>query len=194
MSSALKMPLRRMTVVEFLQWDSGDRTGALWQLRDGEPEMMAPTSDSHGSIQARLAHLLIAHLDARGGACRVVVAPGVVPAERSEENCLVPDLGVTYAPPAGARLMTEPVVLVEILSPTNVSKTRANVLAYRTIPTVAEIVVLRSTAIAAEVLRRGLDGAWPPQPDLVDADGELRLDSIGFAAPLRLAYRTTDLA
>ncbi len=183
-----------MTVAEFLEWDSGDRTGALWQLRDGEPEMMAPASDPHGSIQSELAYLLIAHLLSRGSHCRVVMAPGVVPAERSGESCLVPDLGVTCAPPARARLLHEPVVLIEILSPTNVSKTRANVLAYRTIPSVAEIVVLRSTGIAAEVLRRGPDGAWPQEPDIIDADGELRLDSIGFAAPLRAAYRTTDLA
>jgi Uma2 family endonuclease len=193
MSKSLKLPLRRMTVAEFLDWDSGDRTGALWQLRDGEPEMMAPASDPHGSIQARLAYLLIAHLDARGGPCRVVVAPGVVPSQRSEENCLVPDLGITCALPAGARLLHEPVVLIEILSPTDVSKTRANVRAYTTILTVAEIVVLRSTAIAAEILRRGPDGAWPPQPDMVDADGELRLDSIGFAAPLRSPCRTAGL-
>lgn len=193
MSSALRLPLRRMTVAEFLEWDSGDRTGARWQLRDGEPEMMAPASDPHGSIQAQLAYLLIAHLEARGSLCRVVTAPGVVPAQRSEENCLVPDLGVTCTPPTGARLLQEPVVLIEILSPTNVSKTRANVRAYTTIPTVAEIVVLRSTAIAAEILRRGPDGAWPAQPDIIDADGELSLDSIGFAVPLRSAYRTSGL-
>ena len=193
MSNALRMPLRRMTVAEFLEWDSGDRTGALWQLRDGEPEMMAPASDAHGSVQARLVYLLTAHLDARGGPCRVVVAPGVVPALRSEENCLVPDLGITCAPPTGEHLMCEPVVLIEILSPTNVSKTRANVRDYRTIPTVAEIVVLRSTAIVAEILRRQPNGTWPEQPEIVDADGELRLDSIGYAAPLRLAYRTTGL-
>ncbi len=42
MSTALKMPSHRATVDEFLEWDSGDRTGALWQLRDGEPEMMPP--------------------------------------------------------------------------------------------------------------------------------------------------------
>jgi len=183
-----------MTVAEFLAWDTGDSTGALWQLRDGEPEKLPPASDPHGSIQARLAYLLTAHLDARGGHCRVVAAPGVIPAQRSEENCLVPDLGVTCAPPAGAQVMHEPLVLIEILSPTNVSKTRANVLAYRTIPSVAEIVVLRSTSVAAEILTRSPDGTWPQQPDLVDADDKLRLDSIGFAAPLRAAYRTTDLA
>ena len=32
----------RMTVAEFLEWEPEDRSGALWQLRDGEPEMMAP--------------------------------------------------------------------------------------------------------------------------------------------------------
>jgi Uma2 family endonuclease len=183
-----------MTVAEFLDWDSGDRSGALWQLRDGEPEMMAPASDPHGSIQSELADLLIAHLRSHGGPCRVVTAPGVVPSQRSEENCLVPELGITCAPPSGARLMHEPVVLIEILSPTNISKTRANVRAYRTIPTVMEIVVLHSSAIAAEVLRRGPDGAWPQQPQRVDADRALRLDSIGFAAPLRDAHRTTGLA
>jgi Uma2 family endonuclease len=182
-----------MAVAEFLDWDSGDRTGARWQLRNGEPEMMAPASDPHGSIQARLAQLIGVHLDARGGSCRVVIAPGVVLSHRPEDNCLVPDLGITCAPPSGARLMDQPVRLVEILSPSNVSKTRANVRTYRTIATVAEIVVLHSTAVAVEVLRRGPSGAWPRQPETIDAAGTLCLDGIGFAAPLRDTYRTTDL-
>jgi hypothetical protein len=38
-----------------------------------------------------------------------------------------------------------------------------------------------------------VDGTWPEQPEIVDVDGELRLDSIGFAAPLRAAYRTSGL-
>ncbi len=193
MSTALQTPWHRMTVAEFLDWDSGDRTGALWQLRDGEPEMMAPASDPHGSIQSEMSYLLTAHLRSRGSPCRVVTTPGVVPAQRSEENCLVSDLGVTCAPPTGAHLMHEPVVLIEILCPTNVSKTRANVQAYRVIPTVAEIVVLHSTAIAAEILRRRHDSSWPDQPERIDVEGTLRLDSIGFAAPLRDAYRTTNL-
>lgn len=93
----------------------------------------------------------------------------------------------------GEQLMHAPLVLIEILSPTNVSKTRANVRAYQTIPTVAEIAVLHSTAVLAEVLRRTPDGVWPAQPEVVAAGDELRLDSIGFAAPLQDAYRTTNL-
>jgi Uma2 family endonuclease len=182
-----------MTVAEFLEWEPDDRSGALWQLRDGEPEMMAPASDPHGSIQTELAYLITAHFRATARPCRIVTAPGVVPSLRSEENCLVPDLGITCTPPTGQHLMHEALVLIEILSPTNVSKTRANVRDYTTISTVAEIVVLRSTAIAAEILRRAPDGAWREQPDIIAADGELRLDSIGFAVPLREVYRTSGL-
>ncbi len=144
--------------------------------------------------RSELAYLITAHLRTTGRSCRAVTAPGVVPEERSEDNCLVPDLGITCAPPTGAHLMHEPLVLIEILSPSNVSRTRANVRAYTTIPTVAEIVVLRSTAIAAEVLRRSPNGEWPQHPDIIAADGELRLDSIGFTVLLRDAYRTTSLA
>jgi Uma2 family endonuclease len=192
MSTALKLP-PRMTVAEFLEWEPDDRSGALWQLRDGEPEMMAPASDRHGAIQARLAFLIISHLDAGNSGCRAIIAPGVVPTERSEDNCLVPDLGITCVPPTGEHLMHEPLVLIEILSPTNVSKTRANIRAYMTIPGVQEIVVVHSTAVVAEILRRGVEGVWPEQPDVIDATGELRLDSIGFATPLRDAYRTSGL-
>jgi Uma2 family endonuclease len=179
-----------MTVAEFLDWDSGDRSGALWQLRDGEPEMMAPASDAHGSIQARLTHLLIAHLDAQGNRCRAVIAPGVIPRVRSAENCLVPDIGITCTPPSGGKTMIDPVALIEILSPSNEAETRANVWAYTTIPSVVEIALLRSTSVAAEILRRRPDGTWPEDSETIAADGELRLDSIGFAEPLRSAYRT----
>jgi Uma2 family endonuclease len=193
MSTALKIPLR-MTVAEFLSWEPPYEWNGRWQLRDAEPEMMAPASDRHGSIQSELAFLITAHLRVQKSQCRVVTEPGAVPGERSEDNCLVPDLGVTCAQPTDEHLMREPLVLIEILSPTNVSKTRLNVRAYRTIPTVVEIVVVHTSAMVAEVARRTPEGVWPEQPDVVDAASELRLDSIGFAAPLRDAYRTTNLA
>jgi Uma2 family endonuclease len=180
-----------MTVAEFLEWDSGDRSGALWQLRDGEPEMMAPASDAHGMIQGELGRLVGNHLAERGSPCRVGVAPGVVPRVRSSRNLLVPDLGVTCAPPAGGPTMLDPIVLVEILSPSNARETRANVWAYTSIPSVAEIVVIRSTSIAAEVLRRQGDGSWPAEPQYIDAEGDLVLESIGFRIKLRAAYRTS---
>ena len=72
--------------------------------------------------------------------------------------------------------MQDPVVLIEILSPSNARETRANVWAYTSIPSVAEIVLIRSTSIAAEVLRRQSDGSWPGEPQYIDAEGELVLE------------------
>jgi Uma2 family endonuclease len=187
----MRKPLPGMTVAEFLDRDSGDRTGALWQLRDGEPEMMAPASDAHGTIQSELARLIGNHLADRNSPCRVSVTPGVVPRVRSTRNLLVPDLGATCAPPVGGPTMLDPVVLIEILSPSNARETQANVWAYTSIPSVTEIVLVSSTSIAAEVLRRQSDASWPGEPQYIDAEGELVLESIGFRIPLRAAYRTS---
>lgn len=183
-----------MTVAEFLDWDSGDGSGRRWQLRDGEPEMMAPASDAHGSILTEVGYLLTTHFRAQNRPCRAVTEPGVIPRVRSAENWLIPDIGITCTPPSGAKMLSDPSVLIEILSPSNEAETRRNVWAYTTIPTVAEIVLLRSTSVQAEVLRRQPDGSWPAEPEFIAGDDALRLDSIGFAEPLRSAYRTTGLS
>ncbi|MFL5256140.1 MAG: Uma2 family endonuclease, partial [Rhodopila sp.] len=88
----------------------------------------------------------------------------------------------------------DPVLLIEILSPSNEAETRANIWAYTTIPSVQEILAVHSTRIEAEPLRRGPDGNWPEIPEVVTGAETLRLASIGFATPLAAFYRTTALA
>lgn len=198
MSAAFQHPLPplSLTVPEFLEWAASPAggEGAAWQLRDGAPELMAPAAEPHGAIQAELARLLGNHLADTGRRCRVVVEPGVIPRLRSERNMLVPDLGVTCAPPSSGVALPEPLVLVEIVSPSNERATRANLWAFATIPSVAEIVSVWSVAVKAEILRRLPDGAWPERPEAVGEDGAVRLHSLGFEAPLRALYRTTALS
>jgi Uma2 family endonuclease len=182
-----------LTVAEFLDWDSGDRSGRLWQLRDGVPEAMAPASQTHGAIQGEMAALIRNHLLASGRPCRLVVAPGVVPHVRARDNVRIPDLAVSCTPSDGGHMLAEPVLMVEILSPSNARETWANVWAYATIPSVAEILVLSSTSIAAELLRRLPDGGWPANPEPVAGDALLELSSIGLSLPLSDAYRTAGL-
>lgn len=180
----------RLTTDEFIAWDSGDRSGRRWQLRDGVPEAMAPTTQAHGAIQAELGALIRNHLLAAGDRCRVISAPGVVPRVRAADNVRIPDLGVTCSPADRGRFMDQPVLLIEILSPSNTEQTWENVWAYTTIPSVTEILVISSTSVAAELLRRNSDGSWPEQTTEL-GDGEmLRLTSIGFELALSAAYRT----
>jgi Uma2 family endonuclease len=184
---------RQLSVAEFLAWDSGDRSGRLWQLRDGVPEAMAPASPAHGAIQGELGRLIGNHLLATGRPCRLVVAPGVVPHVRARDNFRIPDLAVSCAPSGGHLMLPEPVLLVEILSPPNADETWANVWAYTTIPSVVEILVLSSTSVAAELLRRGPDRMWPEQAEPLVRDAPLELRSIGLSLQLTAAYRTAEI-
>lgn len=191
MSSVLKPPTE-MTVAEFLCWEAPGP--GRWQLVDGEPVAMAPTSRTHGALQGELGRLIGNHLAASGGSCTLIAAPGIVPQVRAQDNFRIPDLAVTCAQYEVEEYdVADPVLIVEILSPSNRAETWQNVWSYTTIPALQEILILSSTAIRASLLRRGSDGNWPAAADVV-TDGDLTLESIGLTVPLAAIYRTTRLA
>jgi Uma2 family endonuclease len=191
MSASPKLPFS-LTREEFLAWCPDD--GQRWQLMDGEPMAMAPARFGHAALQSEVSALLRNHLMDRRSPCVVLTAPGVVPHVRAGMNFRVPDLGVTCAPvPADATFVPAPLLLVEILSPGNERDSWANVWAYTTIPSVREILVLHTKEARAELLRRQPDGNWPANT-LEVTEGELVLDSLGFAAPLAALYRTAGIS
>jgi Uma2 family endonuclease len=191
MVAALKIPVR-MSVDEFLAWTPSDHQ--FWQLVDGEPQAMAPPNRTHGAIQGELISLIRNHLMERGSPCSVIDTPGIIPRVQSDTNIRVPDLAVTCSGyQAEETAITDPVLVVEILSPSNQAETWRNVWAYTTIPSVQEILIVRTAGIGAELLRRNPDGTWPERPLAIE-QGELTLDSIDFRAPLTALYRTTRLA
>ena len=191
MTAVLKIPIR-MTVTEFLAWNPPG--GQTWQLVDGEPQAMAPANRTHGAIQNELGRLISNHLAERGSLCTVVTTPGVIPHVQSDTNIRVPDLAVTCSGyKTEEAVLTDPVLVVEILSPSNQAETWSNVWAYTTIPSVQEILIVKTSAIGVELLRRNADGTWPKQPVSIPS-GDLALESIGFRVPLTALYRTTRLA
>ena len=168
-----------MTVAEFFAWNPPGPY--LWQLVDGEPQQMAMANLTHGSLLAEIGSLISNHLDRRSSPCAIITMPGIIPRLLSEINIRVADLAVTCTSYETEEIaLTDPVLVIEILSPTNQAETWANVWTYATIPSVREILVLKTVSIGAE-------------PVVIEA-GELRLESIGFSFPLAAAYRTTRLA
>ena len=190
MSEAVKIPVY-MSVDEFLAWNpSGEE---MWQLVDGVPQAMAPASTVHGKILARLAQTIGNHLDARNSPCSVIIEPGIVPHLNASHNVRVPDLAVTCTELEDRQAtLTDPVLVAEVLSPSNQAETWNNVWAYTSIPSVAEVLVLRSVFIGADLLRRQPDGTWPREPERI-TEGDLVLDSIGLRTPLMDLYRRTPL-
>lgn len=193
MSASLKPPEipASMTVQEFLEWCPGD--GQRWELVDGVPRTMAPAKLRHAALQGEVARLIGNHLAGQGSPCTLFIIPGVVPRVQAAANVRVPDIAVTCTPFDGADgHLEDPVLVIELLSPSNQADTWANVWAYATIPSLREILVLRTVTMRADLLRRGEDGHWPASPEVV-TEGDLALAGIGFRAPLATLYRTARL-
>jgi Uma2 family endonuclease len=192
MSAFLKLPVW-MSVRDFLAWEPGD--AQRYELVDGQPRAMAPAGTIHGFLQNELGSLIRNHLREHRRGCEVLANPGVIPGLLSTHNVRIPDLGVTCSPLVpGQSTLPDPVLLIEILSPRNQAETWSNVWAYTSIPSVQEILLLQSTRIGAEVLRRGAASNWPEETDQVPEGGELALASIGFVMPLVALYERTGLA
>ena len=120
----------------------------------------------------------------------------MIPHVQSDTNIRIPDLAVTCSGygdrgggPHGSRAPDRDP------SPGNArAETWANVWAYTTIPSVQEILVVRTASIGAELLRREPDGTWPKRPALIE-DGALALSKASdIRVTLPAIYRTTRLA
>jgi Uma2 family endonuclease len=182
-----------LTFADFLDWP-GDGLGTRYELVDGVLRAMAPGSDTHNTIVTNLTFLIEGHLRRRRPGCRVATAPGVRPLTRANWNFRIPDLGVTCRPNrSGETLLPDPLLLVEVLSPSNAADTWENVRAYATLPTLAEILIVHSTQVLAEVLVRGADGNWPADPTPVGPGETLRLASVDAVWPIEEVYHNTHL-
>jgi Uma2 family endonuclease len=190
MAAALQFP-GLMMLDAFLNWDSP--AGYLWQLIDGVPVAMSPPAPLHGAIQAEVGRLIGNHLIERGGPCRVIITPGVLPRFQSDRNFLVPDLAVTCsAADMAGKALRDPVLLIEILSPSNHAETWRNVWSYMTIPALREILVIRTASVGVDLLRRGDDDTWPEQPRSV-TEGKFTLSGIGLTLRVAALYRGTGM-
>jgi Uma2 family endonuclease len=191
MSLARELPVR-FTVQEFLSWAPND--GHRYELVDGQPRAMAPGSTIHGFLQNELGSLIRDHLRRNLSKCEVIANPGVVPRLLTAHNFRIPDLGVTCSPiRPGDSVLADPVLLIEILSPSNQADTWSNVWTYTSLPSVREILILHTARIAADLLRRGADGTWPSDTESVP-EGDLVLESIDFRVALAELYARTGLA
>jgi Uma2 family endonuclease len=177
---------RLMTVAEFLAWNPPDGSDR-WELVDGVPVAMAPASDRHALIHAEAARLIGNHLAEHRPDCRVLIEPG---AKLDEQNLRIPDLSVICGPIDPAARFSTPVLIVEILSPSNWRKTMNNVARYASLEGLAEVLILHSTRMLAQVFRRGTFGAWDDIASFTSGDEVVTLESIGFTAPLAAFYRT----
>ena len=186
MSSALTTP-DQMTLEEFLAWDAPGP--GRWQLIDGLPVAMAPAGRAHGRLQTVIARLIDSHLEDRDTPCVALTNPGIVPAFQASRNFFIPDAAVTCSESdTDPAALHHPVLVIEILSPSNHAETWRNIRAYMLIASVREILVIHTASVRVEVLWRGADGWWPDDVTAI-TEGAFTLASIGLNVPLSALYR-----
>jgi Uma2 family endonuclease len=170
---------KRWTVDEFLSWDDG--TDRRYELVDGRIVGMAPPSEAHAAIVSNLTIRIGAQLRPP---CRTLNEFGVR-LEGRDDTFYRCDLAVTCAPAdAGRRYVAEPILIVEVLSPSTQLHDRGRKLDdYRQLPSVKEVLLVASEQRRVQHWRR--DGPrWIVEDLIGDADLHLAAvpDPIPFAA------------
>ena len=170
---------QRMTLAAFLEWDDG--TDRRYQLIDGVPVMMAPATEAHGELAAALCVEIGSRLKRP---CRVISEAGITVPDRSD-TYYVADLAVTCAPrEPGRRMVAEPVLIVEVLSPSTGHRWTAvrKVADYRTLPSVRGDPDRLPRRATGQLQRRTADG-WRVE-DLI-GQASIRLGVCDGADPAR---------
>jgi Uma2 family endonuclease len=182
--------VKRMSVAEFLRWEDG--TDTRYELRGGVIVAMAPPAPAHGFLAARLCARIEGVLRSRRP-CMVQIEAGIARPDR-DDTCYVADLAVTCEPPVrGDQLLRDPILIVEVLSPsTGLYDRQAKVSDYRRIPSVEEVLLIDSASIFAEVLRREGD-RWITEI-VRGPQATLSLASIGLTATMSDLYEGIDLS
>lgn len=175
--AALKL---HMTATDFLAWDAGQTL--RHEFVRGEVFALAGAGERHVTVALNVAMALRQHL--AGTPCRTFITDMKLRVE-SVDAYFYPDVLVTCSPrdAADPLVKRDPVLLVEVLSPTTAAFDRGDKFAAcRTLPSLREVLLIDPDARRCDLFRRQpLDGgeAWVLHPS-EPAEG-LRLDSVDLA-------------
>lgn len=172
--------LQRLSVDEYLQGEQ--QAEQRHELVAGEVHAMTGASNLHNLLAGALHAALRAHL--RGSGCRVFVSDMKV---RIDDDFYYPDLLVSCHPQTTiAYYETEPVVIIEILSPSTEARDRFEKrLAYQRLLSLREYVLVTQDRLRIEVYRRAENG-W--EVETCTNGDALQLQSIDFRLPVTGVY------
>jgi Uma2 family endonuclease len=173
-----------MGVQAFLTWAEGQ--AERYELVGGVPvRMMSGARNVHDDIVVNLLTLLRTHL--RGSGCRPFTADGSV--ETLPGQVRRPDVGVDCGPRDPSALMAaEPGLVAEVLSPTTRDfDAFAKLAEYKTVATLAHILLIEPNAPEIRSWFRDGDGAWE-ELRATGIDGTLDLQAFDLRLPLAEIY------
>lgn len=173
---------RKITVEEFLEIDFG-RLGQRFELEDGVIYAMTGGSPAHARVQGNIYAFLHRHL--QGTACRPY-GPDM-PLRTLAHTTRYPDVTIYCGNPGeaekcGAKLLPNPVAVIEVLSPSTRSLDEGRKLEeYQSLPSVMTVALVDPEEEWAKVFQRSERGEW--DDFLTERSGDLPLPSLCLIVP-----------
>jgi Uma2 family endonuclease len=182
----MELAYKLLTVEEFL--DSCPTDQRHYQLIDGVIVAMAPPAIPHQIIAGNLTGELYSAVRSNRPNCTVRSQAGIAPQGLAGRNHFETDITVTCEPGGYRGIAAEPVLIVEIQSPSTERDDHFVKLPhYQRLPSLKEILYVESERVAATVYRRRGRG-WATI-ELAGGDARLRLATIGLDIALSALYR-----
>ena len=175
-----------MTVDQFLAWLEEGPEGARYELVAGEVVAMAPERAAHARLKAEVWLALREGIRSAGLNCEAL--PDGMTIKIDEHTAYEPDAVVHCGPRLAddVLLVPEPVIVVEVLSPTTKAHDAGAKLAdYFRLPSVRHYLLVRTGRPTVIHHRRGDRGAIETR---IITSGDLRLDPPGLELDLRQIY------
>ena len=176
----MNIALRRvLTISDYLAWAEAEGDGSHTELINGQIVPMSPELVAHNRIKGRVFIALSSAVVAAGIHGEVFTDGLTVPID--EHTAYGPDATLRLGAPLPARQRTvpDPVVVVEVLSPSSVHMdTSAKLIGYFKLASVQHYLVIDPEARTVTHHARDVDGKISTQ---TLASGTLRLDPPGIA-------------
>ena len=176
-----------LTVAEYDRFVEAQADDRAWELVEGELVMMSNPTENHEQIAGNVGAPLKLAMDAVG--CRSY--QGGMRVQRSSDSRgrdkTRPDIVVRCGPRQNQTYLTDPLVVVEVLSPSTMDHDRGGKLKfYKSLPTLRHIALIYQDQMRVEHYER-TDEGWRLEV-LVSPDAILELDAVGFEIDLDRVY------
>jgi len=173
---------KRMSIEDFLSWE--EQQDARYEFVDGDVFLMAGGTEGHDTVRGNVFATLRSKL-ARGPCRAQLDLKLVCPNGRSR----YPDVAVVCGPrDPKATVLTDPVVLIEVLSPsTRATDYIVKSTDYGSVASVSVYLIVDPNEPRVDVLRR-VGGVFEPQPQLEGLAATIELPEIGIELALAEIY------
>ena len=181
-----------VTIAEFDAFLDSQQDNSLWELVAGRIVAMANPTEDHEQIAGNIGAPLKLAMDPKG--CRAY--QGGIRVRRSDnsrgQDNPRPNIVVRHGALGRRNYITDPLMVVEVLSPSTIDVDRGDKLRfYKGLPTLTHIVLVYRDQMRVEHYRRTDDGrSWET---LTQPDDILYFEAVGFQIDLEMVYFSFEL-